>query len=122
MLRSLLQRVPQADRTEAIRAAIDSIGSDGTADIGLTVLLLSELPDDETKQALRARLLRLLEGGQTELVRAVCAQDAVLQCGLLRQVAQRLDGFVGEVEQQSPTDQAVPIENVMPLRESTPSL
>ncbi|KAK0333165.1 hypothetical protein LTR59_017281 [Friedmanniomyces endolithicus] len=70
MLRSLLQRVPQADRTEAIRAAIDSIGSDGTADIGLTVLLLSELPDDETKQALRARLLRLLEGGQTELVRA----------------------------------------------------
>ncbi|TKA34934.1 hypothetical protein B0A54_13897 [Friedmanniomyces endolithicus] len=121
MLRSLLLRVPPDERTEAIRAAVDSVGSGGTADIGLTVSLLPELLDDDLKQRLRARLLRLLEGGQTDLVRAVCAQDAVLQRDLLHQVAQRLASFAGEMHRQSPTDQAVPIENVMPLRESTPS-
>ncbi|KAK1058776.1 hypothetical protein LTR74_013168 [Friedmanniomyces endolithicus] len=121
MLRSLLLRVPPDERTEAIRAAVDSVGSGGTADIGLTVSLLPEVLDDDLKQRLRARFLRLLESGQTDLVRAVCAQDAVLQRDLLHQVAQRLASFAGELHRQSPTDQAVPIENVMPLRESTPS-
>ncbi|KAK0257311.1 hypothetical protein LTS09_007786 [Friedmanniomyces endolithicus] len=119
MLRSLLQRVPLEERTEAIRAAIDSVGSDGEADMGLTVSLLPEVPDDETRLALQARLLRLLEGGQTDLVRAVCAHDAVLQRDLLHQVAQRLASFVGKLHRHSPTDEAGLVGSFAPSRAST---
>ncbi|KAK1007554.1 hypothetical protein LTR54_006280 [Friedmanniomyces endolithicus] len=118
MLRSLLQRVPPDERTEAIRAAVDSVGSGGTADIGLTVSLLPELLDDDLKQRLRARLLRLLEGGQTDLVRAVYVHDALLQRDLLREVAHRLDGFVGQLQQHAPTDGAEIIAKFVPSRAS----
>jgi len=119
MLRSLLQRVPLEERTEAIRAAIDSVGSNGEADIGLTVSLLPEVPDDETRLALQARLLRLLEGGQTDLVRAVCAHDAVLQRDLLHQVAHRLASYVGKLHRHSPTDGAGHAGSFVPSRAST---
>ncbi|KAK3109773.1 hypothetical protein LTR53_016604 [Teratosphaeriaceae sp. CCFEE 6253] len=115
MLRALLQRVPLAERGDAINSAIASVGSNGELDVGLTLSLVHELPDEDARQALQTRLLTQLEPGTTDLVAAVTAHDAKLRDGLLREVSVRLCSHAGRLQRNGTRNTSVSMAGIVPL-------
>ncbi|KAI7510116.1 hypothetical protein KC347_g4586 [Hortaea werneckii] len=89
--RTLLKHVPDQERPELIRDAVQSLGQGNSADVSFTAALLLEHPDHGLQQELVHRLTEIIEAGSADLVLPVVARDAGLSEALLRNVISSLE-------------------------------
>jgi len=119
MLRNLLQQIPQEQREETIRAAIESIGHNGTLEIGLTLSLVETLDGVDVRKALRNRLLALLQDGRVDLIIPVIAHNASLRSGLTQQAAVRLYALAGPLHEAPGKEITLPLNDIVPMRDGS---
>ena len=113
VLKAILQYVPEASRSKAIKDAIDAASKFEGCDIASTVPLLAELADDaKARQVLLSRLSRLMERGHVDAVLKTCAQDQALEHEVLLLAVSRLCAVVGKMQRHDSLDLASVMDHI----------
>lgn len=93
LLQTILGRLPESERQEAIRDFISNAGAtESLVDLELAVSLLKENPSDDLREALLQRLQETIEAGRLPGTRSLHLHDSGLEHTLWHTIAQRLYG------------------------------
>lgn len=91
--RSLLDRIPAAEQSGAIKDAVQALTPDASpAEVALTVSLLAAKPDAAAREDLLTFLLRAVQRDALSIVEAACENDEGLRKQLLDLVSKCLGG------------------------------